>query len=94
MTKTKRSVTRPPAAGTPFGVYRPAFVPQTDVPHVVVLADGPERDGVDEWAEAAIGVGEGVLVGAGDATQELVVSRRCSRVSLHLTHHRRAPPDR
>ena len=38
------SVTRPPAAGTPFGVYRPAFVPQTDVPHVVVLADGTRID--------------------------------------------------
>ncbi|WP_230973516.1 acyclic terpene utilization AtuA family protein [Aeromicrobium terrae] len=34
------SVTRPPAAGTPFGVYRPAFVPQTEVPHVVVMPDG------------------------------------------------------
>ena len=38
------SVTRPPAAGTPFGVYRPAFVPQTDVPHVAVLADGTRID--------------------------------------------------
>jgi hypothetical protein len=34
------SVTRPPAAGTPFGVYRPAFVPQTEVPHVVVMPAG------------------------------------------------------
>jgi hypothetical protein len=38
------SVTRPPAAGTPFGVYRPAFVPQSEVPHVVVLADGSRID--------------------------------------------------
>ncbi len=38
------SVTRPPTAGTPFGVYRPAFVPQTEVPHVVVLADGSRID--------------------------------------------------
>jgi hypothetical protein len=38
------SVTRPPAAGTPFGVYRPAFVPQTEVPHVVVMPDGERID--------------------------------------------------
>ncbi len=38
------SVTRPPSAGVPFGVYRPAFVPQSDVPHVVVLADGTRID--------------------------------------------------
>jgi hypothetical protein len=38
------SVTRPPSAGVPFGVYRPAFVPQADVPHVVVLADGTRLD--------------------------------------------------
>ncbi len=38
------SVTRPPAAGTPFGVYRPAYVPQSEVPHVVVLADGTRID--------------------------------------------------
>ena len=38
------SVTRPPSAGTPFGVYRPAYVPQTEVPHVVVLADGTRID--------------------------------------------------
>ena len=34
------SVTRPPAAGTPFGVYRAAYVPQDQVPHVVVDASG------------------------------------------------------
>ena len=34
------SVTRPPTAGVPFGVYRPAFVPKSEVPHHVVLADG------------------------------------------------------
>jgi hypothetical protein len=38
------SVTRPPSAGVPFGVYRPAFVPQSEVPHVVVLADGTRID--------------------------------------------------
>jgi hypothetical protein len=38
------SVTRPPAAGTPYGVYRPAYVPQDMVPHVVVTADGTRTD--------------------------------------------------
>jgi hypothetical protein len=56
------SVTRPPAAGTPFGVYRPAFVPQADVPHVVVLADGtridiePPKDTDDELDAGGVGV--------------------------------------
>ena len=56
------SVTRPPAAGTPFGVYRPAFVPQTEVPHVVVLADGtridiePPKDTTDEFDAGGVGV--------------------------------------
>ena len=38
------TVSRPPSAGTPFGVYRSALVPQTDVPHVVVHADGRRED--------------------------------------------------
>jgi len=38
------SVTRPPAAGTPYGLYRPAYVPQSDVPHVVVHADGRREE--------------------------------------------------
>ncbi|WP_040320294.1 acyclic terpene utilization AtuA family protein [Aeromicrobium marinum] len=38
------TVTRPPAAGTPVGVYRAAYVPQTEVPHVVVHADGRRED--------------------------------------------------
>jgi hypothetical protein len=59
------SVTRPPAAGTPYGIYRPAYVPQSEVPHVVVHADGrreeiappsvvssPEPD--TAWPEAAV----------------------------------------
>ena len=56
------SVTRPPAAGTPFGVYRPAFVPQADVPHVVVLSDGtridiePPKDVSDETPADGVGV--------------------------------------
>lgn len=38
------TVTRPPAAGTPYGVYTPAYVPQEVVPHTVVLADGARID--------------------------------------------------
>lgn len=38
------SVSRPPAAGTPYGIYRAAYVPQTEVPHVVVHADGRREE--------------------------------------------------
>lgn len=38
------TVTRPPAAGTPVGLYRPGYVPQTEVPHVVHQADGTTTD--------------------------------------------------
>ncbi|MCW2831494.1 MAG: exopolyphosphatase [Aeromicrobium sp.] len=38
------SVSRPPGAGSPYGVYRSAHVPQTEVPHRVVTADGSVLD--------------------------------------------------
>ncbi|MFI5429912.1 hypothetical protein [Aeromicrobium sp. UC242_57] len=38
------SVSRPPSAGTPYGIYRPAYVPQGDVPHRVVNASGKVTD--------------------------------------------------
>jgi hypothetical protein len=38
------TLTAPPADATPVGVYRPAFVPVTDVPHVAVLPDGERVD--------------------------------------------------
>ncbi len=38
------SVSRPPTAGTPYGVYRAAYVSQSEVPHVVVHADGRRED--------------------------------------------------
>ncbi|MCW2771584.1 MAG: exopolyphosphatase [Aeromicrobium sp.] len=58
------SVSRPPAAGTPYGIYRAAYVPQSEVPHVVVHADGRREDVAPptvvaspevgpEWPEAA-----------------------------------------
>jgi hypothetical protein len=34
------TLTAPPSDGTPVGVYRPAFVAQTEVPHTAVLPDG------------------------------------------------------
>ncbi|UUV33340.1 DUF1446 domain-containing protein [Amycolatopsis roodepoortensis] len=37
-------VTAPPAAASPYGVYRPAFVGAHEVPHVAVLPDGTRRD--------------------------------------------------
>ena len=38
------TMTRQPAAGMPFGIYRAAYVPQEKVPHTVVLADGSRID--------------------------------------------------
>ena len=46
------AVTRPPAAGTPYGIYRAAYVPQREVPHTVVLADG-RRIAIDPPAVTA-----------------------------------------
>ena len=34
------TMTSPPGPGTPYGVYRPAYVPQSEVPHVVHHHDG------------------------------------------------------
>ncbi|HEX4701584.1 MAG TPA: acyclic terpene utilization AtuA family protein [Pseudonocardiaceae bacterium] len=34
------TLTAPPADGTPIGVYRPEYVPATDIPHVAVLPGG------------------------------------------------------
>ncbi|MRJ75770.1 acyclic terpene utilization AtuA family protein [Aeromicrobium sp. SMF47] len=38
------SLSRPPAAASPYGTYRAAYVPQADVPHRVVAADGTVTD--------------------------------------------------
>lgn len=37
-------LTAPPGAGSPYGVYRAAHVPQAEVPHIVVHADGTRVD--------------------------------------------------
>ncbi|RYY44344.1 MAG: DUF1446 domain-containing protein, partial [Actinomycetales bacterium] len=38
------TLTAPPGRGAPFGVYRPAYVPQSEVPHVVVHPDGRREE--------------------------------------------------
>jgi hypothetical protein len=38
------TLTAPPADGTPVGVYRPHFVPVTEVPHIAVLPGGERVD--------------------------------------------------
>lgn len=38
------TLTAPPGRGAPFGVYRPAYVAQAEVPHVVVHHDGRRED--------------------------------------------------
>jgi hypothetical protein len=40
-------VTRPPAAGMPYGVYRPAYVDRGEVTHTVVLPDGTRHEVAD-----------------------------------------------
>jgi hypothetical protein len=37
-------VTAPPGDASPYGVYSPAYVPSSEVPHVVVLEDGQRID--------------------------------------------------
>ncbi|MGQ2910992.1 acyclic terpene utilization AtuA family protein [Aeromicrobium sp.] len=38
------TLTAPPGRGAPFGVYLPAYVPQSEVPHVVVHPDGRREE--------------------------------------------------
>jgi hypothetical protein len=38
------SVARPPAAATPYGIYRPAYLPQSEVRHRVIHPDGSTTD--------------------------------------------------
>ena len=38
------TLTAPPGRGAPYGVYRAAYVAQSEVPHVVVHADGTRED--------------------------------------------------
>lgn len=37
-------VTAPPSQASPYGVYTPAFVPASEVPHTAVLPDGQRRE--------------------------------------------------
>ncbi len=52
------TLTGPPAPATPYGIYRPAYVDQADVPHTVVHADGASQH-IDPPQETR-SVGEGV----------------------------------
>ncbi|MCD9154574.1 acyclic terpene utilization AtuA family protein [Aeromicrobium duanguangcaii] len=38
------TMTAPPGRGAPYGIYRAAYVPQAEVPHVVVHADGSRTE--------------------------------------------------
>ncbi|WP_313406729.1 acyclic terpene utilization AtuA family protein [Aeromicrobium sp.] len=38
------TLTAPPGRGAPYGIYRAAYVPQAEVPHVVVHADGSRTE--------------------------------------------------
>ncbi len=54
------TLTAPPAPATPYGVYRPAFVPRTEVTHTVVHPDGS----TEHIPEAATSGGGGVAAAA------------------------------
>ena len=63
------TLTAPPAPATPYGVYRPAFVPRTEVAHTVVHPDGstehiPEAATSGGGAVAAAAEGAGLGDGA------------------------------
>ncbi|MBD8608844.1 DUF1446 domain-containing protein [Aeromicrobium sp. CFBP 8757] len=60
------SVSRPPAAATPYGVYSAAYVEQSDVPHVVVHPDG-RRESVPA-PDIANGADRTIWDGASDRT--------------------------
>ena len=84
------SVSRPPSAGTPYGVYSAAYVEQSDVPHVVVHPDGRREpipapgpangadrsiwDGVPDQT-APLAAGNAPLVGGTSATTRAPLGR-------------------
>jgi hypothetical protein len=55
------TMTSPPAPATPYGVYRPGYVPQSDVPHTV-----HHHDGTVEEIEAPGGSGRAGGDGSGE----------------------------
>ena len=54
------TMTAPPAAATPFGIYRAAYVDRADVTHTVVHADGTR----EVVADPGLGVPQGEAPGA------------------------------
>ncbi|WP_375001584.1 acyclic terpene utilization AtuA family protein [Aeromicrobium sp. CTD01-1L150] len=72
------TLTAPPGRGAPFGLYRAGYVPQSDVPHVVVHSDGRREDIAAPEVTAApgpdveggtVGAATGGTGGAGDAVE-------------------------
>ena len=53
------TMTAPPAAGTPFGVYRPEYVDRSAVTHTVVHADGRREVVADPTVFSEVDPGEG-----------------------------------
>jgi hypothetical protein len=75
------SVSRPPTAGTPYGVYRAAYVPQAEVPHVVVHPDGrrenippPPASGA-KWRESGLEINHPAPLAGGGGTTRAPLGR-------------------
>jgi len=73
------TMTAPPGPGTPYGVYRAAYVPQTVVPHVVHHPDGTTQD----IPPPASG-----LVSIHRSTKERVSRPATEEVSIHRSQAR------
>ena len=75
------TLTAPPGRGAPYGIYRAAYVPQADVPHVVVHHDGsrteidPPSHFCDELALDQAAEGPSRHESGGDAARELPFGR-------------------
>ncbi|AEV84050.1 hypothetical protein ACWT_3027 [Actinoplanes sp. SE50] len=53
-------VTGPPSGATPYGVFEAAYLPQGEVPHVVVLPDGVRVEvAAPGWERAGVSAGSG-----------------------------------
>jgi hypothetical protein len=74
------SVSRPPGAAAPYGVYRPAYVPQSEVPHVVVYPDGRREDipppaSGAKWRESAPEINHSAPLAKGGGTTRAPLGR-------------------
>lgn len=69
------TMTAPPGRGTPYGIYRAGYVPQAEVPHVVVHADGSRTEIAPPEVTADLdtssaGIGDRVARDAGAAYRD------------------------